>query len=246
MKTFRTLSLAVVLSAGLLSTAHAQPAHADAQMQAVLDELGLLGGKPIPTLTAEQARHQPTPADAVMSLLRTRNQPRTPEAVGRVEYSSIPGPGGEIPVKVYTPAGAKPASGWPLIVYYHGGGWVIATFETYDASARALANGAQAVVVAVEYRKGPEHKFPAAHDDAYAAYTWALANAAVLRRRREPRGRGRRERRRQPRHDGRHDGARPGRQAARAPDAHLPDRERRLQHALVPARTPTPSRSTSR
>jgi len=65
-------------------------------------------------------------------------------------------------------------------VYFHGGGFVIATNDTYDGSARALTNAAKAVLVSVEYRKGPEHKFPAAHDDAYAAYAWVLANAASI------------------------------------------------------------------
>jgi acetyl esterase/lipase len=67
-----------------------------------------------------------------------------------------------------------------VIVYTHGGGWVIATNDTYDASARALCNAAEAVVVSVEYRKAPEHKFPAAHEDAYTAYLWALNNAPEI------------------------------------------------------------------
>ena len=65
-----------------------------------------------------------------------------------------------------------------MLVYFHGGGWVIAKKDVYDASGRALANGAGCVVVSVDYRQGPEHRFPAAHDDAYAAYTYVLANAA--------------------------------------------------------------------
>jgi acetyl esterase/lipase len=80
-------------------------------------------------------------------------------------------------VRIYTPHGTGP---FPVVVYYHGGGWVIATVDTYDASARALANAARAIVVSVEYRKGPENRFPAAHDDAFAAYQWVLANAASI------------------------------------------------------------------
>lgn len=68
----------------------------------------------------------------------------------------------------------------PGIVYYHGGGWVIATIDTYDASARALAEQTGAVVLSVEYRKGPEFKLPTAHNDAYAAYMWVRQNAAML------------------------------------------------------------------
>jgi acetyl esterase/lipase len=64
-----------------------------------------------------------------------------------------------------------------MIAYYHGGGWVIATIDTYDASAAALAEKAKAIVVSVEYRHAPENKFPAAHDDSFAAYKWVLQNA---------------------------------------------------------------------
>jgi acetyl esterase/lipase len=147
------------------------------EQQAVLDELGTLGGKPVETLSAPEARQQPTPTDAVKSLLKKQGKPTTPEAVGSVVNRTIPGPGGALPVRIYTPSGAGP---FPVIVYYHGGGFVIATIDTYDASARGLANAAGAVVVSLEYRKAPEHKFPAAHEDAYAAYQWALANAASI------------------------------------------------------------------
>jgi acetyl esterase/lipase len=97
--------------------------------------------------------------------------------VGTVVNRTIPGPGGPIPVRIYTPAGTGP---FPVVVYSHGGGWVIATMDTYDSSARALTNAAQAIVMSIEYRKGPEHRFPAAHDDAFAAYQWALQNAASI------------------------------------------------------------------
>jgi acetyl esterase/lipase len=80
-------------------------------------------------------------------------------------------------VRIYAPRGAGP---FPVIVYTHGGGWVIATNDTYDSSARALCNAVGAVVMSVEYRKAPEHRFPAAHEDAYTAYVWALANAAEI------------------------------------------------------------------
>ena len=145
--------------------------------QAVLDALGTLGGKPIETLSAAEARKQPSPTDAVHSILTREGKALTPEAVGKVVDRTIPGPGGAIPVRVYTPAGAGP---FPVIVYFHGGGFVIATNDTYDASARALANAAGAVLMSVEYRKAPEHKFPAAHDDAYAAYVWACKHASMI------------------------------------------------------------------
>lgn len=140
---------------------------ADPQMKTVLDELTALEGKPIKTLSADDAREQPTPADAVMQVLKKQGRSTDPEPVGNVDDRKIPGPDGSIPIRIYTPQGAGP---FPVIVYYHGGGWVIATIDTYDSSARALANAAHAVVVAVEYRKAPEHRFPVAHEDAYAAY----------------------------------------------------------------------------
>lgn len=82
-----------------------------------------------------------------------------------------------IPVRIYTPSGSGP---FPVVVYYHGGGWVIANLDTYDASPRAMANLANAVVVSSHYRQGSEHKFPAAHQDAFAAYRWTLQNARSL------------------------------------------------------------------
>lgn len=147
------------------------------QMQAVLDELAGLGGKPTETLSAPEARKQPTPADAVRSLLEKQGQSTAPMPVGNVKDIKIPGPAGDIAARVYTPAGTGP---FPLLVYFHGGGWVIADLETYDASPRALVNAANCVVLSSHYRQGPEHPYPAAHDDAFAAYTWALANAAQL------------------------------------------------------------------
>lgn len=149
----------------------------DPQMQAVLDQLAALGAKPVEQLTVQQARAQPSPADAVRALLQKMGRSTAPEPVGSVQDRTVPGPAGPIPVRVYTPRGTGP---FPVIVYYHGGGWVIATTDTYDASARALTNAARAVLVSVEYRKGPEHRFPAAHDDAFAAYQWVLANAASI------------------------------------------------------------------
>lgn len=148
-----------------------------AEQQEVLDALMSLGGKPIEALSASEARKQPSPSDAVITLLRKDGKPTTPEAVGSIVDRKIATATGALPVRVYTPTGQGP---FPVIVYFHGGGFVIANNDSYDGSARALANAAGAVLVAVEYRKAPEHKFPAAHDDAFAAYQWVLANAATL------------------------------------------------------------------
>jgi acetyl esterase len=159
------------------------PGRPDAQMQAVLNQLGQLGGKPIETLTPEQARRQPTPADAVAALLKSLGKDPGPEAVANVENRTIPGPAGKIPIRIYTPIAAAPAADpgpRPVILYIHGGGWVLANLDTYDSSARALANAANAIVVSTHYRQGPEAKFPAAHEDTLAAYKWVLDNAGAF------------------------------------------------------------------
>ena len=152
----------------------AQP---DGQMQAVLDQLQKLGAKPIESLTPAQARAQPSPADAVKAVLKAQGKPVTPEPVAKVQDSTFPGPGGPVPIRIYTPKGSGPM---PVILYIHGGGWVIANLDTYDASPRTLANGANAIVVSTHYRQAPEHPFPAAHEDTLAAYKWVLANATKL------------------------------------------------------------------
>lgn len=146
---------------------------ADPEMAAVLEALQSLNPKPIQSLSADAARSQPTMADAVMKVLDQQGQSKAPEQVGNIDNLSIPGPAGSIPVRLYIPKGNGP---FPIRVYYHGGGWVMATVDTYDASARALTNAANAIVMSVEYRKAPEYRFPAAHEDAYAAYDWARAH----------------------------------------------------------------------
>ncbi|MDQ3038799.1 MAG: alpha/beta hydrolase [Pseudomonadota bacterium] len=160
------------------------PPKADAQMQAVLDQVTQLGGKPIETLTPAEARQQPTSADAVMALLKAQGKPTAPEAVGTVTNSTFPGPGGAVPIRIYMPASAAPANAGkgplPVVLYIHGGGWVIANLDPYDASPCAIANAANAIVVSTHYRKGPAHMFPAAHDDTLAAYQWVLKNAGKL------------------------------------------------------------------
>lgn len=154
-----------------------RPARPDKDMAAVLDALAALGGTPIDTLTAVEARTQPTPTDAVKALVaKTTGKPFVARPVAKVDDTSIPvAGGGSVPARIYTPKGKGP---FPVIVYFHGGGWVIGTLDAYDATPRALANATGAIVVAASYRQAPEHKFPAAHDDAFAAYQWVLANAA--------------------------------------------------------------------
>jgi acetyl esterase len=147
----------------------------DAHMKKVLDALASLNGKPIETLTPEEARKQPTPTDAVMKVLTDAGKSTAPDPGVTVKDMSVPGPIGDIPVHIYTPEGKGP---FPVMVYYHGGGFVIADTKVYDASPRALAKGAKAIIVSVDYHRAPENKFPAAPNDAYAAYTWVLQHAA--------------------------------------------------------------------
>lgn len=97
--------------------------------------------------------------------------------VAAVEDRTIPGPAGDIPIRVYRPAGEGP---FPVLVFYHGGGWVIGDLETHDRECRALCNGALCLVVSVDYRLAPEHPFPAAVEDAFAALRWVSRNAGSL------------------------------------------------------------------
>jgi acetyl esterase len=100
-----------------------------------------------------------------------------PEQLGRVEDLSIPGPGGDVPLRLYANerGGVRPA-----LVYFHGGGFVLGSLDSHDAVCRDLAKASDAVVISVDYRLAPEHKFPAAVEDAHAATVWVAANAERL------------------------------------------------------------------
>jgi acetyl esterase len=130
-----------------------------------------------PVATPEEARKQPTPADAVKKVLQDMGKSTEPDAAVTVKDMIVPGPAGEIPVHVYTPKGKGT---FPVMVYYHGGGFVIADTKTYDASPRALAKMANAIMVAVDYHQAPENKFPAAANDAHAAYSWVRAHVGEI------------------------------------------------------------------
>jgi len=95
--------------------------------------------------------------------------------VGSVHDQSIPGPAGAIPIRVYSPPGRGP---FPVLINFHGGGWVIGDLETADAVSREFCRRAGCVVVSVDYRLAPEHRFPAAVDDSYAATCWVAEHAA--------------------------------------------------------------------
>ena len=146
-------------------------------MQAVLEKLASYKDPALITLTAIDARKQHSPADAVMELI-SENKIMVPPSKVDTSGKNIPVNGGNIHLRIYTP---KVGNGpFPVIVYYHGGGWVIANLDTYGASAQSLAEQTGAVLVSVAYRQAPEYKFPTAHNDSYAAYEWVLKNAASI------------------------------------------------------------------
>jgi acetyl esterase len=99
------------------------------------------------------------------------------DALGRVEDLSVPGPGGDVPVRVYA---TERGGVCPALVYFHGGGFVFGNLDTHDAVCRALAKDSGAVVISVDYRLAPEHKFPAAVDDSHSATRWVADNATAL------------------------------------------------------------------
>ena len=150
------------------------------EMQEVLDTLGSMNGKPIETLEPTEARQQPTPTDAVMAILKKQGKSTDPTSLVPGVSSKdmeITGPAGPLPVRIYTPAGTGP---FPVVVYFHGGGWVLASKEIYDGGARGISKQANAVVVSVDYRLAPQAKFPAQHDDSLATYKWVATNAASI------------------------------------------------------------------
>ena len=115
-------------------------------------------------------------ADARQQMLDTSTALGDGPAVDSVADRTIPGPTGEISVRLYKPAGKS----LPVVVFFHGGGWVIGNIDTHDGYCRSLATASNAVVVSVDYRLAPEHKFPAAAEDAYAATRWVCDHAVAL------------------------------------------------------------------
>ena len=140
----------------------------DPQAQAFLEQLAASGAPPLHELSVAEARQ------IIVTLFGTTD---TPEPIGTVEERTIPGAAGAMPARIYTPQGRGP---FPLLVYFHGGGWVIGNLEAYDPTCRALTNAAGCIVVAMEYRLAPEHKFPAAPEDCYAALQWVATHAAAI------------------------------------------------------------------
>ena len=173
--TLTLVALAAGMAAGAAIAQNAQPPKAEPNMQKVLDAMASLKPKPIENLSPEEARKQPSAADAVKKVLSDAGQSTAPEPGVTMKTQTVQGKGGSFPVHIFTPEGKGP---FPIIVYYHGGGFVIADTKVYEASVRALAKGAKAIVVSADYRRAPEHKFPTQPEDAFAAYKWAIDNAS--------------------------------------------------------------------
>jgi acetyl esterase len=151
---------------------------ADADMLDVLNAHSGLEPKAIEKVDVATARDNPTIADAVQVVLRQQGRSTRPEDLVpgiSSRDTTVQGASGPLAATVYSPQGTGPL---PVIVYFHGGGWVIADRHVYDSGARGLAKAANAIVVSVDYRQAPEHPFPAAWDDALAAYRYIVDNAA--------------------------------------------------------------------
>lgn len=155
----------------------------DPRLRAVLDELARGGAASPDELTPDVARQRPSPEMAAAAV-RARHPFRYgggafPEPIERVEQRTIPSAEGrELVLRLYRPRGL--ATPCPILVYFHGGGFVIGSLDRDDATCRALANRTYALVVAVGYHQAPEYPFPAAPEDAFAAYAWTVAHAAEL------------------------------------------------------------------
>ena len=181
------------------------------QAQAVLEHIASLGYPPITEVSPEEARE-------------IRRAHISPSAIELDEIRDVDA--GGVPARLYRPSGEDDLG---LLVYFHGGGWVVGDLETHDSTCRALAAESGHAVLAVDYRLAPEHPFPAAYDDALAATHWASSHAAELGCAPDKLADRGRLGRRQPRRSG--DAAGCG--AAPLPVARLPGHRRTLQHELV-------------
>ena len=140
----------------------------DPQAQTLVDAMAKLNLKPVEDSTPEEARES----------MRSRTAALGPFAeVAAVSEHRVPVTDGKITVRLYSPGGSGPH---PVLVFYHGGGWVIGDLDTHDGVCRSLTNAAGCVVASVDYRLAPEAKYPVAAEDSYAALQWIVANAARL------------------------------------------------------------------
>jgi acetyl esterase len=138
------------------------------QCKAFLDQLAAMGGKQL---------YEMTPADARATAAALNDLGVPVQEVARIENRTVPGPAQPIPIRIYTPVAGETL---PALVYFHGGGWVLGGLESHDRECRALANLSGCTVIAVDYRLAPEHPFPAAVEDAYAATCHIAEHASEL------------------------------------------------------------------
>ena len=143
----------------------------DPALKGLLDQMA---ANPMPKLWEIPAAQGREMYRMMATMLDQQNVP-----IGKVEDKKIPGPAGEIGIRIYSPI-AQGTGPLPALVYFHGGGFVIGDLQTHDALCRQLANEARMRVVAVDYRLAPEHKFPAAADDCFAAVKWVEAQASTI------------------------------------------------------------------
>jgi acetyl esterase len=144
----------------------------DPQAQFVLDLIVKSGRPAYDTLSPKEARQ-------LFRETRPASTPTPPE-IGSVRNLPAEGPAGVIPLRVYRPRGIAERTVLPVFVYFHGGGWVIGDLDTHDVLCRQLTAEAEISVISVDYRLAPEHKYPAAVDDAWAATRWVAAHAGQL------------------------------------------------------------------
>jgi acetyl esterase len=140
----------------------------DPQARFVLDQIAAQGGMNMNQLSPDEAR----------KAFESLRLPIPPEPVAEIENRTIPGPADPLPVRIYRAEGISTAA--PAVVFFHGGGWVIGDLESHDNFCRALANRTRAVVVAIDYRLAPEHRYPAAAEDCYAATCWVAEHGAEI------------------------------------------------------------------
>ena len=138
----------------------------DPQVIQVMENIASLGLPAVHTVSPEEAR------------ANAKKRPRSPgPEVAKVEDRTISGPDSDVPVRIYTPEGSGP---FPILAWYHGGGWVVGDLDSADGTARNLCVGGNCIVVSVDYRLAPDAKFPGPAEDCWAATTWAVNNAANI------------------------------------------------------------------
>lgn len=144
----------------------------DPQARALLAQAKLQGARPISSMPPEEARQ-------AYRASRLPTQPAPRPVASRRDFL-LPGPAGPVPVREYRPAGSAQAKALPALVFCHGGGWVIGDRDTHDVLCRELCHLADCAVFSVDYRLAPEHRFPAAFDDALASTRWLAQHAPAL------------------------------------------------------------------